>query len=258
MAAGNKRSTSLSPGATVWYARPCLQSIKHGLKSKTVPPGQALAAAFVLLVALLCSGCRSADPSLFPARAGEPVADAIVLNNHWHTALIFKPADLPQSLRGQLKGLAVRKYVAIGWGDEGFFRAEHITPGLIAQALFYSRGSVLLVIGFDTEPEATFAPDVDIYRVPTTPASLNRIADFAATAFRRQGGRIIDAGPGIDGGQFFAARGRYAFYHTCNNWTADALGRRRNAGQRRPMQTPRGESWRFRLRQLHRSTAEWP
>lgn len=170
-----------------------------------------------ILVALVClAGCRTADPSLFPAKAGETVVDAMVLNNHWHTALIFEPADLPRSLRSQLQGLALRKYVAIGWGDEGFFRAEHITPGLIAQALFYSRGSVILVIGFDTEPEATFADDVDIVRVPTSPASLDRMAEFAAASFRREEGRIIDGGPGIDGGRFFTADGRYAFYHTCN------------------------------------------
>ena len=126
-------------------------------------------------------------------------------------------------MRSQLHGLALRKYVAIGWGDEGFFRAEHITPGLIAQALFYSRGSVILAIGFDTEPEATFADGVDIVRVPTSPASLGRMADFAAASFRRKDGRIIDAGSGIDGGRFFTADGRYAFYHTCNQWTADGL-----------------------------------
>lgn len=176
------------------------------------------------MAALAVAGCRAADTPPFSPRAGEPPDDAIVLDNHWHTALIFARADLPLAFRDQLGPVADARYVAIGWGDEGFFRAAHITPGLVAQALFYSRGSVLLVLGFDDEPEAAFHPDVTIYRVPATRAAVRKIADAVRATFRRDGdGRVVDAGPGIDDGRFFAAVGRYAWYHTCNQWTADCL-----------------------------------
>ena len=179
----------------------------------------------LLLASLVAAaGCRSLTPSRDPPRLETPTADVVVLDNHWHTALIFRAADLPATFRQQLGPVADARYVAIGWGDEGFFRAEHITLPLIARALFYSRGSVVLVIGFDAEPEETFRPEVSIYRVPTDRDGLERTIAAALTAFRRDAGdRPIDVGPGIDAGRFFAGTGRYAFYHTCNQWTADCL-----------------------------------
>ncbi|HEX8322970.1 MAG TPA: DUF2459 domain-containing protein [Tepidisphaeraceae bacterium] len=176
-----------------------------------------------LIATLVASGCRSADPSLYPPRHGEPAAEAIVLDNHWHTALIFRSEDLPADLRSQLLGFADRRYVMVGWGDEGFFRAEEISPGLVAQALFYSRGSVMLVVGFDGIPEFHFADEVDIYRIPVRAAGRDRMIAAVSAAFRRSDGKVIDTGPGIDGGRFFAASGRYAFYRTCNHWTASML-----------------------------------
>ena len=179
---------------------------------------------FATLGLLAVVGCRTGNARPFAARAGGPAANVVVLDNHWHTALIFRTTDLPEAFLAQLGDFGRSRYVAIGWGDEGFFRADHITPGLVAQALFYSRGSVLLVIAFDAEPEAAFRPDVGIYRVPVADETLHRVVAAALSAFRRDAdGRIVDAGPGIDGGRFYAALGRYAWHHTCNQWTADCL-----------------------------------
>ena len=185
--------------------------------------GNRIARPVVAIALAMLAGCRSADPSLFPPRPGKPTAEAIVLDNHWHTALIFRQADLPEKLRGDLWRTAGSRYVMIGWGDEGFFRAEHVTAGLAFQAMFDSRGSVMLVVGFDTEPEEMFDPIVDIYRVPTSGAGLAKTITFVSDAFRRKDGEMVDAGPGIDGGRFYKANGHYAFYRTCNHWTADAL-----------------------------------
>ena len=147
----------------------------------------------------------------------------IVLDNHWHTALIFRRDELPPDFQNDLWRTMGHRYLMIGWGDEGFFRAEHVTTGLALQAMFASRGSVLLVVAFDTLPEEMFDPQVDIYRVPTSKAGLEKTTAFVAAAFRRTEGEVMDAGPGIDNGRYFTANGRYAFYRTCNHWTADAL-----------------------------------
>ena len=174
-------------------------------------------------VLALVAGCRAADTSLYPLRRGAPATQAIVLDNHWHTALIFRRDELPRAFQDDLWRAAGCRYVMIGWGDEGFFRAAHVTAGLALEAMFASRGSVLLVVGFDAEPEKTFDPNVDVYRVPTSAAGLQKTIAFVTDAFRRKDGQLIDAGTGIDHGQFYTANGRYAFYRTCNHWTADAL-----------------------------------
>lgn len=155
-------------------------------------------------------------------------ADLVVLDNHWHTGLIVRTADLPASLRGELAGFARYRYLAVGWGDEGFYRASKITSGLIPQALFFSRGTVVLVQGLDAPPERAFPEGIDIYRIPATRRGLDRMIDHLARSFRRDGeGRLIDAGAGLEGGRFFLGTGRYAWNHTCNQWTAAAL---KNAG----------------------------
>lgn len=170
------------------------------------------------------AGCRSADPSLYPACSGEPVADIIVTSNGWHTTLIFDAADVPEPFRSKLGDVAAGQYVSFGWGDEGFFRAEKVTAWMMLRALFVSRSSVMLAFGLDEEPETVFeGTPVRVLRIRTSRAGMEKTLAAVRATFAEVDGRIIDAGPGIDGGRFFQARGRYAFYHTCNQWTADCL-----------------------------------
>jgi uncharacterized protein (TIGR02117 family) len=183
-----------------------------------------LRSAVILTTFLLCvaGGCASADPSLYPRRQGQRPADLIMLDNHWHTALIFEFADLPESLRNKLPAFAQNRYVAIGWGDGDFFRADAVTSGMVPRAMFYSRGSVLLVIGIDGEPEQAF--EDDIHRIPASRDGLLRAIAHVNRTFRRDpDGRLVDGGPGPEGAQFYVANGRYAWNHTCNHWTAAAL-----------------------------------
>ena len=178
----------------------------------------------LLIFCALLAGCASADPALYPARAGIARADLVVLDNHWHTGLVVRYADLPTPLRDDLTAFAGHRYLAVGWGDEGFYRASKITSGLIPQALFYSRGTVVLVLGLDAPPEEAFGRGIDVYRIPASRAGLGRAMDHLARSFRRDGaGRLIDAGPGLEGGRFYLGTGRYAWNHTCNQWTAAAL-----------------------------------
>ena len=178
----------------------------------------------LLILCVLLAGCASADPALYPARAGMGRADLVVIDNHWHTGLVVRYADLPTPLRGELAAFAGQRYLAVGWGDEGFYRASQITSGLIPQALFYSRGTVVLVEGLDAPPERAFGEGIDVYRIPASRRGLARTIEHVARSFRRDGeGRLIDGGPGLEGGRFYLGTGRYAWNHTCNQWTAAAL-----------------------------------
>ena len=174
------------------------------------------------LLPLLCLvGCVSAKPGLFPPAASDDAVDLIVLDNHWHTALIVPFAALSKSLQRDLDRFASDDYVAIGWGDADFFTAESVTIDLVPRAMFFSRGSVLSVAGVTGEPEDHYADDV--YRIRGTVAGQAKLIYFVGRSFARQDGKLIDAGAGPFDARFFKANGRYAFHRTCNNWTAGAL-----------------------------------
>jgi uncharacterized protein (TIGR02117 family) len=174
-----------------------------------------------LLPLLFLVGCVSAKPGLFPPSSADDAVDLIVLDNHWHTALIIPFAALPEAMQRDLDRFAGEDYVAIGWGDADFFTAEFVTTDLVPRAMFFSRGSVLSVAGVSGEPEKSYADD--IYRIRGTLAGRAKLIDFVGRSFAREGGKLIDAGAGPFGVRFYKANGRYAFYRTCNNWTAGAL-----------------------------------
>ena len=183
------------------------------------------ARALILFLSVwLLAGCAGGDPALFPNQPGQQPAEIVLLDNHWHTNLILRTADLPTDLRTQLPEYAANEYVMIGWGDEGFYRASAVTSGLVPQALFFSRGSVLRVDGFDGPPEEWWASTNDVYRIPTSRASLQKVIDHVARSFQRDaGGHLIDGGTLPYNARFYLALGRYGVFHTCNQWTARAL-----------------------------------
>jgi len=211
------------------------------------------------LLLLFSAGCRAGDPAIYPPPGDGPAADLVVYDNHWHTALIFRSADLPEAFRRGIGPAGAMRYVMIGWGDEGFYRANQVTFDMIPRAMFYSRGSVLMVNGYDTPPEQTFDPSQDVYRVRVAEAGLRRAIDAVHAEFRQdfrqefraadasteeaptdappdapadsptadsavaRAGAFIDAGPGANGGRFFHGTRHYAIYRTCNHWVAEVL-----------------------------------
>ncbi|HEX8340990.1 MAG TPA: DUF2459 domain-containing protein [Tepidisphaeraceae bacterium] len=212
-------------------------------------PGRTCGRRCTALLSVLAAvgGCVSADPSLYPRGTGQAPADLVVLDNHWHTALIFACADLPEPMRRDLQLFEGRRYVAIGWGDGDFYRADAVTSGMIPQAMFYSRGSVLLVIGFDGEPEDTFGDDV--HRIPASRDGLLRAIAHVQRSFAHDNeGRVLDGGAGPDESRFYIANGRYGWNHTCNHWTAAAL---REAGLPvTPVYAATAGNLAFQIRQL--------
>ena len=127
-------------------------------------------------------------------------------------------------MQTQLAAFADYSYVTIGWGDTDFFRAAHVTPGMVARAMFFSRGTVLLVTGLAYAPEEAYADSVDVYRIRASRGGYEMMIAAVAGSFQRANGAIIDRGAGEQGfSRFFQGTGRYSALRTCNVWTADML-----------------------------------
>ena len=192
--------------------------------------------AAVLVLAILA---QAADPAFYPPKAGAPVVDVYVVDHGYHAGLIV-PVNRLYAVAlqdGRLGALATparrivgHRYVELGWGDEGFYRArsDHrqdrvgtcgrgahqsdAAPGPACRRLRPgagcrpSRHSTLLRL---TLSDAGFARLVARYD-ETVPVSAEDEPE--------------DLGPGLYGdSEFYRAAGIYNGLNDCNQWVAHLL-----------------------------------
>ena len=146
-----------------------------------------------------------------------------VMSNGFHTGLIFKTADVPETIWPELGQLPSHRWTEVGWGSEIFYRAKKITPEVIVGALV-PNPSVLHIVGWDGPPTEVFPGD--LIRLEISPDRFARMCRYIQQSYRRsESGLPEDLGTGIygDDSRFFRARGLYYFPKTCNVWTARAL-----------------------------------
>lgn len=154
----------------------------------------------------------------------EPQVRIYVVGNGWHAGLLLPS----QAINAQIPSLRERfphaDHYEIGWGDMGFYQAKDITVGLAIGALFFSKGSLLHVVGIQGSVDR-FLNGNDVAQTCVSRSQYERMAQLIAQAFvHGLDGKPVSAGPGLyGGGQFYKAYGRYSWLHTCNRWTAAVL-----------------------------------
>jgi uncharacterized protein (TIGR02117 family) len=159
--------------------------------------------------------------------AGPDAVTIFVESSAVHTAIIlpkqaagvdWRDWARPQDLRDPR--YAGFPYLAIGWGEAGFFREtphwRDIRPGTILHAAL---GSDQTLIHVDHLP-LPHANGDDVRAVRLSPQAYRRLVSFIRASRRRDGRHY----PGYDVyDAFYEANGRYSARHTCNSWTGDAL-----------------------------------
>jgi uncharacterized protein (TIGR02117 family) len=138
---------------------------------------------------------------------------------------VFPPRDIAD------RRYAAHDHLAIGWGERDFFLDTptwaDVSPRTIIAAATGSDRTLLHV-------EHIAAPSVgpDVRSVVLRPEEYRRLAAYIRATLSDDGARY----PGYAGYDvFYAARGRYHAYQTCNAWAGDAL---RFAGVRVGAWTP--------------------
>lgn len=176
------------------------------------------------VLTVLGSGCASPIKGLFPPATGAPRKTIHLVSHGWHTGLIVARSDIPTNVWSASRDFAAFEKLEIGWGDDGFYRADKITSGITLQALFWKNPSVLHVVGFNGAPVDYFSSS-NVLRVDLTPEGFERLCHFIDAGYARTSiGRTIPLGPGLYGtSEFYRANGSYYFPHSCNHWTASAL-----------------------------------
>jgi uncharacterized protein (TIGR02117 family) len=186
-----------------------------------------LLAGLLLLPIVLLSSCSFAPYRVegIPASTAGGTQKAYLVSHGWHTGLIVPAAPLREALPALQTRFGDAAYYEIGWGDKGFYQAETVTAGLTLQALFWSPGTVMHVVGLPTDEPASYFQHSEIKTLCLNQQQLTGLATFITNSFARNAsGELTALKPGIYGdSQFYAATGRYHLLNTCNSWTAKGL-----------------------------------
>ncbi len=159
--------------------------------------------------------------------AGADAVTIFVESSAIHTAIIVPKQAAGVDWRDWAPGRDLRDpryagfpFLAIGWGEAGFFREtphwRNVKAGTILHAAL---GSDRTLIHVDHLPLPRANGD-DVRAVRLSPQAYRRLVGFIQTSWKRGGPRY----PGYDVyDAFYEANGRYSAAHTCNSWTGDAL-----------------------------------
>lgn len=180
----------------------------------------------LLLLLAFPAGCNGPVRDLYPPKQGQPTRTVHVYNNHWHTGVVLKLADLSDDQRRLFQRFETSPYVEVGWGDDEYYRAEKTTLGNTLQAVCVPSSSVLHIAAVDVPPERHYTRyEAELYRIELSRAGFDCLADFVTDTFAtdEQGGAIY-LQPGLCANSgFYRARGSYCGCRMCNHWTAQAL-----------------------------------
>lgn len=149
-----------------------------------------------------------------------------VVGHGWHTSIVVTREDLVETALSLANDLDNGDYVEIGWGDERFYQAETVTPGLALQAILWPTSTVLHVVELTDTPQRYFsASEVMEISVPQT--GYEKLLAYIAESFERTtDNNITGLGPGLYGNsRFYRATGVFHAFNTCNTWVARAIER---------------------------------
>jgi uncharacterized protein (TIGR02117 family) len=190
----------------------------------------------LISVILAISGCANApwtsarrashgtsDIQLASYTTRNPRRTIFVMSNGLHTGIVMRRADLSTEVWPEVDEISNRAWVEVGWGSEIFYRAKKITASVVLGAIVPNQ-SVLHVVGWDTDPEETFA-GLDLIKIEVDEMQLDYLCRYIHDTYELDDqGAVQNLGPGIYAdGFFFRAKGNYYFPKTCNVWTARCL-----------------------------------
>lgn len=181
---------------------------------------------FLFFVALLQlqTACSASIMQLDSHPDREKDKSVFVVHNNWHAALVVRKADLSRGLVPEQDHFPEAEYLEIGWGDRDYFPATEESVGLALRAAFWSRGSVLHVVGLRGAVREYFT-DGEIIELALSPEAFRRLSEFISASFSRADPSIpAQSQPGlVPYARFYPASGRFSILRTCNTWIAEAL-----------------------------------
>lgn len=147
----------------------------------------------------------------------------LVFSHGYHTGLTLPAHAIRPYLPELCEGLT-DEWLEFGWGDEGFYRSEEITAGLVFRALCYPTPGVVHVVTVEQSlPYQYHSSPIRLLQMDESETA--QVGRFLSETFQRdEQGKVIDLGPGRYGrSTFYRAVESYYFPRSCNSWTAKGL-----------------------------------
>ena len=167
----------------------------------------------------LAAGCLAPVADRKPPGGDERSLPAWVVDHGWHTAIVVRRNDVDQTIWPEVADFPEAAFVEVAWGDREFYMARPATAWLaIKAAVLASRG------GFST-PTAVYFAGSEVVELGLSRRDFDAMTRFVHEEYARDHeGRPVRLGRGLYGTSgFYAARGRYHLFNTCNTWVARAL-----------------------------------
>ena len=141
-----------------------------------------------------------------------------IVSHKWHSGIILPASSLDLPL------FCGARYVEIGWGDVDYYPLEETSVLDAFRAAFFSKGSVMHIVWFASQPSEYF-PNSKVYEIRLTKQEMNRLIGFILNSFSRdERGRPVLVGKGLYGqSRFYKAQGDFHLFHNCNSWVAEAF-----------------------------------
>jgi uncharacterized protein (TIGR02117 family) len=175
-----------------------------------------------LVPALWLSACATPAPSLSGLA---PPAGAVVyvIDRGWHTDIGLPAAEIAGPLATLERSFPGVRFLTFGFGERRFLLSRRATLGGMLRALLPSR-SALLMTALRATPEAAFGRQ-HVVALQVSRGGLQRIEARVWQELERAPAgmpEVLADGP-YPGSVFYAARGTYDAFATCNTWTAAVL-----------------------------------
>ena len=184
-----------------------------------------LAVTAVMVVASM----RPGDPALYPAKPGDAVVSLYLIDNGFHTDLAA-PRSAVLAAGGATAAASQRlvgkDWLAIGWGDAGFYTATGFSAARVFDAVraLFAPGnpSVIHLYGIDRRPDLAFGPKVATPIVLSQAGFLRLLARVDRSFALGAEGPLLARPPLADEG-FFRSNEHFSVLKVCNHWTGEVL-----------------------------------
>jgi uncharacterized protein (TIGR02117 family) len=154
-----------------------------------------------------------------------PADDALiyVIERGWHSDICLPVEEIAGPLSELEQSFPGVQFLTFGFGERQFLLARRATLGGMLRALFPSR-SALLMTALAAAPDAAFGAQ----HVVALHISRDGLARIEAALWQQlekspTGAPVMLADGPYPGSVFYAVRGTYDLFYTCNSWTAQML-----------------------------------
>ncbi|MGZ3273893.1 MAG: DUF2459 domain-containing protein [Caulobacteraceae bacterium] len=199
----------------------------------------ALRACLILTAAGICSFAilaaltnRPGDPALYPPSPGARTETVYVVVEGIHADLVLPRSALRRTSRvaaRAVRALGPGEWIAVGWGDERFYKETGLSPARMLDALrclFWPANTRTIVrVDVLAAPPPQGLVHASWVRLVLSEEGFRRLATRLDRAFLAPEGtpQLTPPAPWDATGRYFRSSERFHFRHLCTHWIADLL-----------------------------------